>query len=345
MRCHMKTNANLLTYFLTRTLFLGGGISTMFYFSKEDTYISAILGTLLGVIIIFIISKISNNINCPLKEYLKKNNFLNIILKIIYLIYLLFIILIILVILSTFLYSFFLIYTPSLFSCLPFVFLACFLNNKKIKNIYYLAFILITISIIIVITKTSLIASEFDYSNILPIFATSPKKIFASSFIYACLSTAPFLLIVDEEIEFKKSIKYYIIASITNIIVILSITLTLGDLVSVYSYPEYVILRKIEFFKFIENIENFISISWFFDLFIALSISSLKLKNILNTKKRIVPLFIVITILIIINKYISNNFYNSILIYKIFPYILLIFIIVICLLLLIKQRNKKKLKN
>ncbi len=70
-----------------------------------------------------------------------------------------------------------------------------------------------------------------------------------------------------------------------------TISLILGEMINVYSYPEYTILRRIRFFKFIENIENFICINWFFDLFISLSIFILKIKETLNIKKQYSAIF------------------------------------------------------
>ena len=332
----MKTNANLFTYFLSRSMFLGGGLSLMYLNSGKDTYISCILGILIGIAIIYIFT------------YLIKNNpqvINNIFFKIVYFAFLIFIIFILLIILSTFIYSYFLPFTPALFSCLPFIFLATFLNSRKKRNIYYLATIFFIISIITIFIKTSLLMNEFKYTNILPILSTNPKNIFQSSFIFACLSTAPFLLNVGEDVSFKHSVKYYLIASLTILLIILTITFVLGDLVTVFSYPEYAILRKIRFFKFIENIENFISVSWFLDIFITLSLAGHKLKEVINTQNNYVSFGITLLILFVINKYISSNFYASILIYKNYIYILLALIILLSLIIFITSPRKSNTTN
>ena len=59
----MKIKKGYLLYFLSRSLFLGGGISTLFLYSSKDAYISIILGILLGIGIIYIINYISKDIN------------------------------------------------------------------------------------------------------------------------------------------------------------------------------------------------------------------------------------------------------------------------------------------
>ena len=342
----MKNNSNILTYFLARSLFLGGGISTLFLYSDKDAYIAVILGSLLGIAIIYLINYFKKKINMPLNLFLKNDSILSIIIKIILIGFILFGIFVLLVILSTFLYSYFLPFTPSIISCLPFIFLASFLNTKSIKKIIYVAQILFVISIVLIILKTCLLTNEFDFNNLLPFFTTKPANIFKTSLIFAILSTAPFITLVDENIDFKNSLKYYLISSFTILVVVLTLTIVLGNLVNIYSYPEYSVLRKISFFKFIENIENFISVGWFFDIFICMSVSSLKIKNIINVKKSYIPFLINLILLIIVNQYTANNFYNSMIIYKSFPIMLSIFMSLLFILIFIKiLANKKAIKN
>lgn len=338
----MKNNISLTNYFLCRSLLLGGGLSIVFLESGKDTYLAVFLGIIIGLFIIFILSKLLSKINMPISEYLKQKTFLNIIFRIVYFLYLAFLIFILLITISTFIYSYFLPFTPSIISCLPLIFLACYLNTKSSKNITYIASVLIVISLVIVITKTLLLTNNFDFSNLLPLFSIKPQGLLKSAFTYAILTTAPFLTLLGEEITFKESAKTYLIGSLTVFIVLLTITLTMGDMINIYSYPEYSLLRKIRFFNFIENIENFISISWFFDIFISLSMASLKIKETLNTKKRFIPFIIVTLIMMGIHRMISDNFYNSMLVYKTFPYILAALVLIIFILLLIKCLTKKK---
>ena len=314
----MKKNNCLFIYFLSHFLFLGGGFARICELSNTDTCIAFILGTLLGIIIIYLINQVSCNI--PLKEYIKKNTFLNILFKLVYFLYISFNLLILFVILSGFLYSYFL----------------------KIKGIYNVAFVLFFLSLFIIILKTILLTNEFHYSNLFPILSVKTTSVFKASLIYAVISTSPLLILLNENIEFKASLKYYLLAALTNIIVGLTITLILGELINVYSYPEYTILRRIKFFKFIENIENFICINWFFDLFISLTLFITKIKDTLNIKNNIVPFLVSLSILYIVNKYFANNFYNTMFLYKFFPYICGGFIIVLLVLASIKKLYKSK---
>ena len=321
----MKKNNCLFIYFLSHFLFLGGGFARICELSNTDTCIAFILGTLLGIIIIYLINKVSCNI--PLKEYIKKNTFLNILFKLIYFLFISFNLLILFVILSGFLYSYFLPFTPSIISCLPFIIIAAYLSSKKLTAIYNVAFVLLFLSLFIIILKTTLLTNEFHYSNLFPILSVKTTSVFKASLIYAVISTSPLLILLNENIEFKASLKYYLLAAITN---------------AITWYPEYTILRRIKFFKFIENIENFICINWFFDLFISLTLFITKIKDTLNIKNNIVPFLISFSILYIVNRYFANNYYNTMLLYKFFPYICGGFIIVILTLASIKRLFKSK---
>lgn len=337
----MKIKKGNLAYFLSRSLFLGGGISTLFLKASKDAYIAIILGSLLGIGIIYLISLVSKKVNKPLNEYLKEKSILNISIRIIFIIYIIFLIFILLIILATFLYSYFLIFTPSIISCLPFVFLATYLNSKSIKNISLIAGVLLVLSLVLVFLKTILLANEIDFSNIMPILTVKPSNLFITALIFSVLSTAPFLTIIDEQTTFKENIKYYLISMLTIFIVVLTITVVLGEMVNIYSYPEYSVLRKISLFNFIENIENFVSAGWFFDIFISLSVCSLKLKNLINVKSSLVPFIISVIILYIVNIFIANNFYNSMAIYKVFPIILAVFMAILLILFMLKKSKKK----
>ena len=83
----MKIKKGNLAYFLSRSLFLGGGISTLFLKASKDAYIAIILGSILGIGIIYLISLVSKRIDQPLNEYLKEKSILNISIRIIFIFY------------------------------------------------------------------------------------------------------------------------------------------------------------------------------------------------------------------------------------------------------------------
>ena len=57
-----------------------------------------------------------------------------------------------------------------------------------------------------------------------------------------------------------------------------------ANLVDIYRYPEYMTLKKIKLFNFVEKVENIVSITWIFDLFITLAVSGNNMKELLPKK-------------------------------------------------------------
>ena len=302
---------NIITYFLTNTLFLGGGLSIIFSYAKNDSYISIILGTLLGVIILYLIHKYVLN---------KK---LTSTLKIFYFIYLLIITTILLTIISTFISSYYLPKTNTLISCLPLIFLAIY-SSKNLTKVSYVAIPLFFISVSLIIFKSTILITDIKIDNIYPILNNSICDIFKAAFIYAILSTIPSLLLINENVSYKDSIKYYLLSSLFILITTFILITSLGNLINTLSYPEYSILRKVRFLKFVENIEAILAITWIFDIFITLSIISYKLKQLFNSNSNLIPLNIIPNIMVIIYLLVNNNYHNLIVIYKYHIIVLLV---------------------
>ena len=111
--------------------------------------------------------------------------------------------------------------------------------------------------------------------------------------------------------------------------------LTMGNLgiylSSIYQYPEYIALKNISIFGFIDRIENLVSSQWIFGLFINLTMVVYFLAN--TVKKdyhgKIVPTIITLAILftsayIFKNNTMFNNYtYN----YSLFPRIIILVIL------------------
>ena len=321
----MKNN-NILTYFLTNTLFLGGGLSVIFKYAKNDSYIAIILGTMLGIGFLYIIHKYIIN-----KQ-------INIFLKVLYFLYIIIISAIILTSISTFISSYYLTKTPALISCIPLIALAIY-ASKSIVKISYLAIPLFFLSISIILFKSSILAPEIDINYVFPILNTNIYDIFKSTFIYAIISTTPSFLLINEQVAFKESLKYYLISSLLLIMTSFILITSLGGLVNTLSYPEYSVLRKIKVLSFIENIEGILAITWIFDIFITLSIISYKLKKLFSTKNNVVPIIILSILIILINFFVSKNYYNLIIIYNYHILILIITTIILSLFLSIIKKT------
>lgn len=339
----LTKNQNMaINFFLSRALFLGGGVSNIFALCGKDAWISAILGTLLGVVIILIFYYYTINIKGNLNNYLKKKNFLNYILKFSFFTLYSLIIFISILSLSTLVSSYYLSHTPSIVICAPIVLLLIYITMKGLKCVGRVAQILFPICLFITITKIFLLMETADFSYFLPIFTTSCKNIFLATIIFTTLSVAPSLLLIEEQIPLKNKIINYLIGTLAGVFVIINITSVLGDtLVRIFSFPEYAILRKIEFFRFFENVENIIAFIWLGDLFIIMAMTLNRLNNLLNNK-RLLSFSYLIILSLIITLYIENHFNIVMYIYNTFIYLFIFLLIFIIILLFIKNIKRKK---
>lgn len=338
----MKTKQDFaVKYFLTRSLFLGLGFSIIFNHTGSDAWISTLLGILLGIILIYIISFINTKIPNSLHDYLQKKEFLNILIKIVLSIFYLFYMFILLIIIATFLFSYYLPFTPTLVSVTPFLFLAILLANKGIKNIGRVARCLFYINVITTIIIAIFLSSYIVPTNYFPIMVNTKLDIFMGAFVLATISTAPYLISLGDKKSFKDNIKPYLFSCIFIIIMILVITGIFGNsLTRIFSYPEYSILRKIQLLNFIENVENIIAIILFFDSFIGLTYTLLKTKEIITLKNKVYLYIIAFTLMILVSIFIISNYISITYVYKGFTIIM--FILMICIFILFLFKNLKK---
>lgn len=317
----MKTNKYKLSeiYLLSRSLSLGLLFSYSFFLVGTSTLISIIFGILLGICFVFIYSKIKLN---------KKTKVFEILLY-------MFFILLSSIIITTFISSFFLNKTPKIFIILPSILLCYYISTKGKDVMKWLALALTFFSIITIIFNFLALMPHMEIKNILPLFTFKNKNMIKSIFFYAILSSCPLILLNDEDYSTKDYISSYIITNIISLIICFAIVSILGrSLINMYSYPEYMVLKKIQISSFIENVENFISLLWLFDLYYLTSYSIKKINGILTTKIGTVLIFLIT----VIDSFVINNNYEYLLyIYKRVPYILYILVIPILIL-----ANKKR---
>lgn len=302
-----------LTYFLSRTFFLAIGFSSIFRISGNNSIYAMIFGICIGLLIIFIYSKNKINLN---NKYLET-------------IYILFLLIMNSYILESFLSSFFLKNTPQIFLIIPFLYLSYKLSKKNIKNIKKVSSLLFPISITIIIFNSIFLFKYGSFEHFMPLKINVNINFFKSAIRFACLTVYPILLLSDKDINDKISYKYYIYSCLLIILIGIIIIFVEGpNLIKVYRYPEYMILKKIKIFDFLEKIENFISFIWFFDIFITNTICFYKLNKLFDKS------WIFILIASIISVYLFNNYYAIIKIYQYFLFIILG-------LILVKLINKK----
>lgn len=321
-----------LIYFITGSFFLASGYSLIFKISGKDSWIAMIIGAIISTFITYIINK---NIFNHKNGYILKNTKEKI-YKIILSFFFLTIVFINLLVARIFATSFFLNKTPGIFITIPFLALCLYNAKKGIKTISKAAEILIIFSLLLVIFNIFGITSEGTIENILPIFTIKKNKLILSTIYYIILTVIPQLLLFDIKVDKNVHLKSIIFVNVQLILIGFIVIFVLGpNFIKIYRFPEYVVLKKLEIFNFIENIHNIVGLIWFFNLYITSSVSLYNTLKILNEKVVYILSIIVIILIELLNK--SFNYLTFI--YKNIPLILL-FSGILVIFVLIKKTAK-----
>ena len=335
-------------YFLTQSLFLGFGISILFSISSKDCYIGALLGLLIGFVIIYLYSKfLELKKKRNLKEILKQNKILGIFVYLLLIIASYILLIYSLVIYKVFVASFMLIKTPEILLLIPIVIFGTYGAFKGLTVINRVAESLIPLALGLAAFAFLGIVGLFDSSNFLPILTTTPTNFFKTAITFAGISTFPNLLTIHYQEKPKYMLTTYSLTCLLIIATIIYVNGILGEeLVHIYRFPEYMVLKQLKLFQFIEKVENILSIAWIFNIFILLMTSIHSIKELLpNKKPKIITVIILILTLYMIDKVFAFNYVNELRIYKLLPYISVIIPLIIIIPLLYLAKKKKSNPN
>ena len=339
---------NKLTYFITRSSMFGIGFFLIFKNGGKDAWISILLGTLLGIGIIYFYNLIKKQLNNNLLENTLKKSFLGKIYNFIFILFYLYLMVIIFILLPLFVNSFYLTTTPKLIINIPFLLLAIYLTLKGSKTIENLSSFLCVFSIFIILFFAVSLTNYSNLSNLIPIFTNGTNKILKASLIYASITSIPQIITINYSNDLKNTIKDYLLSSLTLFFIVFFTIIALGEpLIKIYSFPEYTVLRQIKILNFIENIENISSFIWYFDLFIMLSILINNLKSSLPKKYNLIYFYtLILSVLLFTSLIIDKNYIYILNIVYYHPIILFIFFIIfITLFIYLKFTHKKNITS
>ena len=335
--------------------------SYLLYNSKECTPISMIIGYFLGLII----SKIFLSFNDTYKDLISSKKIekiygkFSIIINIIEALLALFAYIFLCYRLSSFLSSQYLIETPSIYFYILILALTFYIANQGVETLSRVTIISIYVTIIIFLFDYINLFKDINFNNFLPMFTVSFKNIIKSSITYALFSSVlpMFALsikkndLIDPE-NFNKM--YYKMYSISFIILFIAITSTIGvygiNMSSLFDYPLYTVLKKIEIFDFIDSIENISVMLWILysinaSAAVLLSIFN-NLKEVLNLNKKKLKYFklltMVLTIIITILFYKKNSYIETIEYIKYPIYVTFILFLITFISLIISKLKKNR---
>ena len=337
-----------LIWFLIRACFAEVTFTNLLYIVKQDSWISVVIGSILGLIPLAIFEylkqKYPNETLITLNEKIlgKFGKILN------------FIILIGCLIISTCIFwilvhfanSLFLYKTSIWIISLAFIIPIGYASSKDIHVIGKISLMLFYISILFSIIITIGLTGSTDISNVKPILESRLGKTFIGSLIFVALNTSKifFLSIIPKNkiinYSSKKSILLYIFTCLTLVQITITTTCIFGiDLSTLYEYPAFQILKRVNILGVLDRIESILSIEALFSLFIQIIIIIYYAKEIINslflpkekTNKYVITsiclLIFIISNIVFLTHESGEKFFNSKLIY--IMYIVCIFIPII----------------
>ena len=321
------------------------GLTDIIEIAGRDAYISVIVAFILGIISLIMILLINDKDNkFNIKKLILKifgkyiGTFINMVIDIIMII----IGIVTLYGLSNFIISQFLSDTNIIYIYISISILVIYCVSKGIDVIARSSVILLFFSIILFLIGNISLIEEINLDYLKPVLEYGIKYPVLGGIILFLTNIVPIYIIliiprnmISDKESYSKYIIFFYIFSMVSIFITTFITIaSMGiNLARMYEYPEYIILKRISLFGFLDRIENIICIQWIFRGFIMLCMIIYYVSN--NVKKNSSMIFriIVMGIIIFINLiYFKNNTMYGEFILNIYPFInlslFMIFIII-----------------
>ena len=256
---------NITNNVLMHSLLFGFGFPIIAKLSGSDLLISFFIGTILNILIIYFFSKIK-----PLKIF-------QVIISLI-------VIIIYLKIIANFITNFYLINLPNYIVYILVLGLSFYIVKEKDIIVNRVCFSMTFINILMFIVLTLILFRKVDIGNFLPIYTHSFKNILFGGLFYSLITVIPYL---HFKVNNTRQDDYQTLL-ISTLISLIFFILTLGILgpnyITIYRFPEYMMLKEIKLFSFIANVHNIFAFIFGNELIISIILYLNNLKRLLITK-------------------------------------------------------------
>jgi len=346
---------------LASSLFVGFGDTILLKLNKNSALTVAVLGTILGFFLLYILLSIFRNSD---KDGIFKTNSRRLPLfgKIFNLLLLLFAILCLAAnawTFTNFIISQFLTRNNYYILAIVLFLIVGYTVSKKIEVMGRTMIILVILFLIVTITTWGFLLPNVNTENLYPLWDTSISTMIKGIFIFISFAVTPFFAIlaipkeqiVDPKNYTKKILIGYSIGAILVTLFIFFLIAVYGiELASLYSYPEYSLLKKIHAFNFIERIENIASVIIFISTFgNFILLTNFITQNINETwhikspkNQKIIPYVVALSTSLLAIYWIKSHYFYPI--YTSFPWISLgILFLLFALAFLYKITSKRKI--
>lgn len=345
---YLELSAILLTIIIA----LNTGINT--YILKQsvgvNSWIAILLSYIIGIIPLILTIYISNyhqELNLFEKNKQLFGDILGTIINIFISIILFIIAMTILYNIISFITTQFLYRTPLIISAILLISLAIYCSTKEINVICHISIILMAINVLMFILSNLSLINEIKLDNLLPILKINSDSLILSSLKISIINILPIITIliipkdkITNKHKYYKSILItYLIGCLISLITTIGTIGTLGIyLTKAFEFSEYMVLKKIKLFGFLERIENIVSMSCITESYLYLTIIIYTIsKNIPRKSDKaskytniLIGFLLIITTINIFdnitefNNYINNTF-TYIVALLIIPYLLITF--------------------
>ena len=325
----IKNKTFSVSYFLGRAFFLGFGFSLLFKLLNKDAWIASLLGIFLGCFILWVFQK-----------FKEKHSLSNVFQKSIFFLFNFFIFTQILFIFETFCSNFYLIKSPHIYILLPLLYIIYRITKNGFSTISKVSDVLLPISLVLAVSISLGLFKDVHFDFFQPVFTENVFSLAKGTLYFAIYSTAPYFLLWNEKTE-KSLLKPYLLSSLTILLAAVLMIAVLGpNLIQIYRYPEYMTLKKIKLFNFVEKVENIVSITWYFDLFITLSVSGNNMKELLPKKYKNFSFIGLLLLLFGVSLYGGTHYKDELWIYLYLPIVLGILMVVLFLVGFIRKKKE-----
>lgn len=273
----------VLTFFLSCFLYPGFGDTLIIKYSGNGIIISTIIGSLIGFLVVLLITSIFDKIDKGnIFDYnVSRFKVFGKVLNVLIIIGILYIIFVESWNIITFIVSQFLTKTSYfevafiMFSCLSYFII------KKIEVMSRTSIILFIIFIFMGVLTYIFLVPIIEIDNFKPILDFNKNDFLKSIFMPVCFSSFPLINILSIKkeclIDSKKCKKSIVLGYITSCLFwILYLLLVTGvfdpKMSALFTYPEYTLLKKVNAFNFIQRIENVLAFLIFIAAFIGLGL-------------------------------------------------------------------------
>lgn len=350
----------VLTFFLAKASIFPVASSIILNYSKQNIWLSILISGVIGIIPLLIYIYINNRnkgLNIIELNYKLFGKVLGGICNFVISLGILLFGVIMLLGLCNFVFSNYLMDTSMGAIGLLFMVVVSYATIKGIETICRTSQLLFILNIILFIVGFGCLIYYVDLNNFKPFFDISMNSIFKSSYNFILFSITPIFMlsiipndIIVKKENYNRSIIFGYIAAIITIFLMLGVTTgILGNLTTLFEYPEYIALSQIEYFHFFERVENVLSFQWIFDIFVFMMMVLYFLKKYISVtfkvKKRktnnIIVLLLALLILIITSIFFTNSIVIKNLIMHNYFYVMLIAFIIIPFIVFLKVRFKR----